>query len=501
MKEELKLKSFIEINKYNICVFIGMFVFSLIICTNFLRIHFASDTYCLYSVGYHNYILHFLQSARFFSALELWISQILDISFLSNLKIMSFIGIILITVAWFILYKFILKLLNKEKSIYWNILIGIITFTILFNFSSCEMFMFAESGIMCLSILFSVIGACIFNSNMKNRYIISFIFVFFSSIAYQATISLFVLIALVMEAYKNKGNIKKIIKEAILIGIFYGVALTLNLILVKIIEHIQGVGMRSTTIPTTKSIIETIKKYGTFMACDTFRLFPEYLYLGMISIITIWFIFNICKNKNLFSFLEFIVLILLAFIMPLLPVIVTPQEKQYLEPRMTFSYASLVGVLILYIALNFNINDFSINRKIAMSLAVFALIINAMNFIRTSTENIVSGYLDRNVAKSILEEIYQYQDKNNIKIENIGIAYDQNASTYYDGQPSLESSNVRSMVIDWSAIQVIEFYSGEKYNKVNTPQEVKQEFLKYNWNFYNSKQLIFDGNTVYICLY
>ena len=127
--------------------------------------------------------------------------------------------------------------------------------------------------------------------------------------------------------------------------------------------------------------------------------------------------------------------------------------------------------------------------------------INAMYFVRTSTENIVSCYLDKNVAISILDEIYEYQDKTGIEVEKIGITYDRSSSTYYVGQPELESANVRSMVIDWSAIEVLEFYSGKVFQRVEVPENVKQEFLKYNWRAYDSKQLIFDGNTLYLCLF
>ena len=501
MKEKRNFKKIMEKNKNNIYVFIGMLIFSFIICTNYLKIHFAQDTYCLYSSGYYNYMLLFLRSARFFSALELRISELLDITFLTNLRLISVLGIILITIAWFTLYKFIIKLIKKEKSVYWNILIASITFSILYNFASCEMFIFAESGIMCLSILFSVIAACVFNSNIKHRYIMTFLFVFLASISYQATISVFVVMALVIEAYKNKGNIKKIIGEAILIGIFYGGALVLNLAIIKVIDHIFKDTMRPTATFTIQIIIDTIKKYGKMMAVDTFTVLPKYFYLLVIGIITIWYALNNFKKKDYFSILEYIILVILAFIMPLLPVIATAQEQQYIEPRMTFSYASVIAILILYIVLKFDIDSNNINKKIAIILSIGIMVLNSMYFIRNSTENVVSGYLDRNVAKSILEEIYEYQNETNIKIENIGIAYDQRSTTYYNGQPSLETTNVRSMVTNWAAVQVLEFYSGEKYTIVETPDEVKQEFLKHDWQFYTPEQLVFNGNTLYICLY
>ena len=57
------------------------------------------------------------------------------------------------------------------------------------------------------------------------------------------------------------------------------------------------------------------------------------------------------------------------------------------------------------------------------------------------------------------------------------------------------------MVIDWSAIEVLEFYSGKTFQRAEVPEKIRQEFLNYNWRTYNSKQLIFEENTLYLCLY
>ena len=353
MKSKIQdIKNLILEHKNSIYVFIGMVFFSFIVCTNFLRIHFAADTYCLYAYGYDNYILHFLASARFFGALELWIAKILDITLLTNLKILSFIGIIIAASAWYILYKYILKLMKKEKSISWNILIGTLTFSIIFNFSSCEMFMFAESGIMMFAILLSVIGACVFNSDVKHRYIISFILVLLSSFAYQSTISLFVLLALIMETYRNKGDIKKIVKEALIIGIFYGSAFVINLISIKIIQIFVDNKMRKASIPSINDIIYTTYNFGTTIMF-AFKLLPKYLYIAIIGLITLWYILIIFKTREKFSIIEYIMLGILAFFMPLLPVMATPREQQYIEPRMVLSYAAIIPILILYIIVKF----------------------------------------------------------------------------------------------------------------------------------------------------
>ena len=47
-----KYKKFIEKNKKDMYVFIGMLIFSIILCTNFLKIHFANN------LKEHFFLLH-----------------------------------------------------------------------------------------------------------------------------------------------------------------------------------------------------------------------------------------------------------------------------------------------------------------------------------------------------------------------------------------------------------------------------------------------------------
>lgn len=55
-------------NKYNIFIFIGMIIFTIVIYTNFIKLHFALDTYCVYSYDSQELISHFFVSNRIFSA-------------------------------------------------------------------------------------------------------------------------------------------------------------------------------------------------------------------------------------------------------------------------------------------------------------------------------------------------------------------------------------------------------------------------------------------------
>lgn len=206
---------YIKKNKINIFIFLGMLIFAFIVCSNFLKEHYTNDSYYISAYGYDYYVRHFLLSNRMFSALFLLIFKWLDIPFYKEITIMAVILTFIMVLAWFILHKFVIKLMKKEKSIIYNILIGLASFLVVFNMCTAEGLLYVEVGTMPFGILFAILGACILATDRKFKYVISLILVTMSGLFYQATSAMFVLLALVLIAIKHKGNIKAIIKDTI----------------------------------------------------------------------------------------------------------------------------------------------------------------------------------------------------------------------------------------------------------------------------------------------
>lgn len=498
MKE--KIRERIEKNKYNICIFIGMMIFAFIICTNFIRTHFAQDTYCIYAYDSSALIINFLLSNRLISALTVWISDILNIPFFINMKILTILGIVFLTVSWFILYKFITKLNNKPNDIRYNLLIAAISFIIIFNFCTVEYLLFWESAVMCLGILCTIIASCIFNTNIKYKNIVAFFVLFLGSICYQGAITLFIPLSLVLLIYKHKENIKKIIFETIKTGIIYAIIMLINLLAIKIFSNILNYEVRKTTLLSIPDIFYTLIKMGYDMVTKTFGIGPKYWYLLLIIVITLIFLAYVFKQKKLkISILEYLVLFISCILIPILPMLATPIENQYMETRMAISFGSSIGIILLFV--NLYLNKLSVSKYLTDIIVCIMILVNSMYFIYASNENIVTNNLDKNIAKLIIEEINNYQRQTNLKVENIGLIQDKNPMSQYDEHRWLGVINTRSMGTEWAAIETMELYSGKKFNKVEVPENFKQAFSQKDWNNFNKEQLIFDGNNLYLCLY
>lgn len=502
VKIKEKSKEIFIKNKYNICIFIGMLIFSLIICTNFLKVHFALDTYCVYAHDANVQITHFLVSNRLFSAFARWLSMALDISFFTYMKLLALAGVIFLVTAWFILYKFVVVMKKKQNDVFYNILIALISFSIIFNFCTVESLLFWESGIMCLAILLTVIAVCIFNTNIKHRKIVSFLILLIGSTCYQGSITIYIPLTLVLLAHREKGNIKKIFIETLQVCMIYIIVMVINLLATKFFGNILNYEFRKMALLSICEMFQTIVKFGSFMVLDTFEIGKKYWYIIALIFITVIFIIHIIKTKKIkFEIFEYLILIIACIIIPILPLLATSIDKQSVETRMAMSFGASLGILILFLVLVVQIHKDKLLKPLVVLLTLLMMMLNSMYYIRTSSETLATNYLDRNIAKTIIEEMYDYQDETGIKIENIGITLDKVSTIYYNGQPQYNAINTRSMVIDWAIVETIELYSGENFNIVEVPDKYKTEFSEKNWDFFEKDQLIFEGNNLYICMY
>lgn len=492
---------YIKKNKINIFIFLGMLIFAFIVCSNFLKEHYTNDSYYISAYGYDYYVRHFLLSNRMFSALFLLIFKWLDIPFYKEITIMAVILTFIMVLAWFILYKFVIKLMKKEKSIIYNILIGLASFLVVFNMCTAEGLLYVEVGTMPFGILFAILGACILATDRKFKYVISLILVTMSGLFYQATSAMFVLLALVLIAIKHKGNIKAIIKDTIFIAVIYGIAMIVNFIGVKIWAKILGDEFRKFEMPSIAAILATILKFGETILIDNVGIGPKYFYLALIAILTVIFIIGIIlRKKDYFMILEYVTLIILSIVIPIIPILATP-ATQYIEPRMAMCFGSIIGILIIFLLAVVEIDRNKYLLIAVATITIFNFIINSVFLITASSATLVTNRLDHFIVKDIIQEIEKYETTSGKTIKNVGIAFDKKYTMYYEGEPALRCYNVRSMGTSWAVKEIISTFTGRTFKNTNVPQDIKEKFLQNDWDRYNKEQLVFEEENLYICIY
>jgi hypothetical protein len=107
----------------------------------------------------------------------------------------------------------------------------------------------------------------------------------------------------------------------------------------------------------------------------------------------------------------------------------------------------------------------------------------------------------------MVEKIKEYENQNNIKVENIAFYYDPNLNYgYWNAQNSLLYPYTVPIYYGyWCDIYSINVLSGKKYNRIDdfeVDEQINDYFNSMDWNEPNvQEQLIFTGNTVHICLF
>ncbi|MEI3392202.1 MAG: glucosyltransferase domain-containing protein [Clostridia bacterium] len=489
-------------NKNQMYTFFVMLMFAVIICSNFFRMHFSQDTYCInVDYGYDRYIKHFLSIGRILGAVQMFITKKLNIPFETMVIGSSVSATILLTLSWFMLYSYTIKIAkigeNKKK----QLLIAGITFSIIFNFCTFETLVFAEAIVLAFSILCATLASCIYTSNLKRKNIYTAILIFLTILAYQTSTSLFLIITLVFIAFKNKGNIKEILKKSIYVGLIFGVSMILGLLITKFLGNYLNWVERETTLLSIKEMIQTIVKYLDFIVIKNFYIEPKGWNFIVIIFLTIIFIAQVIKSKEYFHILEYIVLVALCCIIPILPLMAIPIKDQYMETRMAMVFGALAGTLLLYLILVMKADETKVIKDIISIITITLFVINSIYFIRSSSENIATGYIDRNIAKSIIYNIEKYEKENDIKLKKIVVGYDKKPIYYYEGQIMLRSTNGRGLATNFTVAPLIEYYCGEKYDWYVSQEEIDERFLEKNWDAYSEEQLVFEGDTLYLCVY
>ena len=93
MLEKLK-----QLNKQNVIRYFIILGITILFCQNFLQMHYSSDTYVLYDLGYMEYpSKYFLLDGRLISTIVCYLAGILNIPIPAYIIGMDIIGIIFIS--------------------------------------------------------------------------------------------------------------------------------------------------------------------------------------------------------------------------------------------------------------------------------------------------------------------------------------------------------------------------------------------------------------------
>ena len=392
------------------------------------------------------------------------------------------------------MYQISEKLTNKK------VISIIISTLIILNPFTFELMIYLEKGVSIMSFCASIYAVYYmlkyFEDKRKSSLIKTILLLLISSFSYQGTTTIFVCICLVL-IIKYSNTIKDFFKNNVIVAFCFGIPYLLNYICIKLFYT-------STRIEGEKSILANISQIISdlpTMLIDTYNILPKYLFLIIFVVLLIIYLISLCTNKNvkhnIYILFGFCYVIIGTFLITVLPQFVLETSSVELVARSTISFGAIIGITMFYAFSNIKIN---LKLKFLIEIiAVVYLVIEVFYIQNLIADHYVLNYLDLQTATLIEQEIEKYETENNITIEYIVYYEDANISNSYPNLINCEQIN-RKVVSMYEKLHLLEYVSGRSYTEsVETNSVYAEYFSQYDWDFFDTDQIIFDGNVAHIC--
>ena len=474
-------------------IFTLYFIITIIFFGMLFKLEFATDTYAVFNFDKEAVFMQYAMSGRFITGVIFKVLKIIDFSETAIYLLSFVLAIFCATLSQYILYKIIEKDVKKR---WLNILIPTL---IIINPFSIELFLFIEKGIMWLGILMCILAVQkiiqYFETKQKKYLLISTILMLLANFSYQGVVGIFLSISFVY-ILKYSKNIKQFIINNLIVGFVYAIPALLDFVLVKILYKASRINGKVIFLESLKIIIQNTQN----MYIKMYDLLPKYAFILLILFTFTAFWCKICKeNKKFLNLLNYFYIICGITIVSVTPQIMQPTNSIWFGPRSTYSFASMYGILLLYLVTNFELKK--ILEKSIIILSLLLIVFQAQKFIKIEKDRYILNKNDKNITLQIIKQIENYEKQTGNRISCISWYQDEKPNYTYNGIFVTSDMNVKCYSSDWSTVEVLKYYLKRNIKLEKKNQKLEERFKNKNWDNFNFEQLVFDNNKLNFCNY
>lgn len=356
----------------------------------------------------------------------------------------------------------------------------------------CESFMFPECfpGFS-LAFLFSAFGSLLIS---RKKVISGLITLFLSALFYQAPVMVAVICIIGFLFIENDtcADLKLAIKSVLLI--IYGAAVCL---LTTLSGSIFASMLGDTPKPVNflgikRELMNVLEGYLLFFKSG-YRLLPS-IYLPLFFL-TITIILFIMASKDIRKGLSLIPVAIALFGTAMI------LSRGAEMPRLLGGLYAALSMFALFSAKVVN-NKKSLSFVLTLITLLF-LFIQTISIFRIAQNHYKSNETDLNDARSVYAEILKYEKETGNTVKKVAWSCDSDALLINDGI-YYTCGQINERTLPLVAYSLLTYVSdGREYEKVQMDKKIfKNNFKNKNWTVFNAKeQLVFEGDTLYWCVY
>lgn len=481
------------------CIVKIMVLVLLLFGTN-IYLSYATDSYPILTYGFQNAAVDTIaRNGRLIAGLIYKLHYLSGLSNISFYYISSALALILLAISIWI-YQGILKKYDVKENI--RILLS---FAAIANIFIIEYFMFIEKCVFMLAILLNVMGVFwiekFFLEKKKRYYFFTVMCILLAIFSYQGTIALFVILSIPF-AMKRARNFREYILNGFLIGVAYVIPASIDLLLFKLIIKSTRLVQETNYKEALRNVLSGI----TYNGKRTFDILPKYLFLIVAFVIFIVLVaLAVVSGRCVWKIFNAIIIIIASCTFSTATIL---QGSGWWATRTVYPIASIAAVLAIDIFINGGDvvppNEFIKKALRAVSVASISvlLIFQYLSFNKIYIDKYKLNAIDQYRYQYIFQKICDYQEKSGIEVEKIAIYNDAKKSwAQYSDLYSTGDLVMSSFLTFWSDVEALNYYMQTDYERINPIDKYTEYFAEKNWNHLSDDQLIFDGDTLHLCVY
>ncbi|MBR3325300.1 MAG: glucosyltransferase domain-containing protein [Clostridia bacterium] len=464
----------------------------------FLKMNYSVDTYLLFASENLGYVQEFIKSGRFITAFLFKILQFFRFTPETMYVVSFIIGIACTTFAIYTLYIILKKYI---KSDFINAIISIAT---IINPFIIELWLFAEMGIMMLSILACVLAFKHFDeyleNNKKREIGLCIAFMLIALFSYQGTVAIFMALSSI-SVILHSNKLKLFIKNTLIYFLCYGIPTIINFVVVMLIGN-KRVGGNYNFIQTISFIFNASNE----QLFKGFGLYPKILFILLYVLIVVGVIIYIImldkgtKQKTL-DLLKYLYMLFITYFFTIATIIPQNVSSAVMFPRNSYAYGSLVGLSLIFVTtFTKTKKEIKYKNQFIVAISIGVLIMEFIQFTNIGINRYIVNYMDKYIVYEINDKINKYENETGIKVENVAIYNLDSSSVFY---PEINDMiNISAKNEKMSGAAILELFMHRKLKETQQNKDIYNKYFKdNNWSMFNLDQIVLEGKTMHWYLY
>ena len=461
--------------------------------------HYSIDSYTIW-LDLTEIVRAPISSGRLVFALWGWLFCWLNFNPVQCQWIGVLLFILSLALSHILVYKSFLRLFPLETSKYKKVALWLSVGVIFCNPFIGEWFYFVETSVVYATALtFCALAVQQITKKKTKNWIFAFLYVVIAVYSYQAIVSNFLILGAIYFLIENRFRWSwQSFWSVVGVVVMSAIASMTALLCAKIIPALAGMEGRFSEVSIWENIKYIISCQAPLWKSGLRLMLGYWLIVAFVLCMAV-VVMQLCMKKEWMGLAWTMVVLTGCYLSSFLVHYVN--SEHWIVPRTMVPFFCFIAVA--FICAIWLWPDQKRYSAVATGLILIFVFGCGFQVIRVTCQQIQTNQMDKNEILQIDEAIRTYEKENDVQITKCTISTDQYI-TYVYPQITLFSGEVgeRILSVKWAAVDAIEFYTGRTLQELPTPEEITERFSQYDWGELNvSEQLVFEGDTVHICVY